>query len=231
VAVTPPVPPIPAPGAPALQVTLPGGLVVEGVAQQIGADALTQARALIGAANAALAPLGPVFRIIDAVLAVKGFAEAVPELIVNPGAVVEAVVELVAKIGRLASLVPQLSVPLMVLGLVDAVITLLQGVQAELVVIEQQVARVEATRTSAAALPPDAQAALLAIADAATAQVEVRRADLATALGSVQPVLGILNVFAGMAGLPALEVSGGASSEALGTAVEALQAFRSTIPV
>jgi hypothetical protein len=204
---------------------------VVGVAQQLGADALTQARALIGAANAALAPLSPVFRIIDAVLAVKAFAEAVPELIVNPGAVVEAVIELVAKIGRLAALVPQLSLPLTILGLVDAVITLLEGVLAELTVIEQQAARVEATRTSAAGLPADAQVALLAIADAATAQLEVRRADLATALGTVRPVIALLNTLGGLAGLPALEVEEGGSTEALNAAVTALRTFRNAIPV
>lgn len=236
--VTPPIPPVPAPGPAPLSVTLPGGMVLNGVAEQIGADALTQARMLIASANAALAPLGPVFAIIDAVLAVKDFAQAVPEVIVNPGAVVEAVTALVGKIGKLASLIPQLSVPLLILGLVDAVIALLEGLQAELVVIAQQEARIEASRTSAALLPEDARAALEAIADAAEGQLVTRRADLATALASVGPVVGILNAFAELAGISGfsldVDVSSGGTqqaADALGSAVSTLRAFRSSIPV
>lgn len=233
-----PIPPIPVAAAAPITVTLPGGLVVSGAAEEIGANALAQARALLRSANSALAPLGPAFTIIDAILAIKGFADAVPELVVNPGAVVEAVVELGTKVSRLASLIPQLSVPIMVVGLIDAVLALLTGLQAELAVIADQMARIETTRATAATLPDAARAALESIADAASAQVQVQRGDLATALSSIGPVLGIITTFASLAGVPGVsldvDVTSGSvdeAADALGVAASALGAIRSSIPV
>lgn len=239
--VSPPTVPVPTPAAPPLELALPGGLRVAGVATQVGADSLTQALALVAAAGPAMAPLGPVFSIIDAVLAVKDFAQAVPELIVNPGAVVEAVVKLVQKIGKLLSLVPQLSVPLMILGVVDAVIALLGGLALQLGQIAAQEARIAAALEQAAELEatsPVAAAALTTIAGQATAQVAVQRADVATALGGAQPLLGIVNAFCGLIGLPGISLSvdvtsGGtaAAVDALNDAITALQTFRRTIPL
>lgn len=236
--VTPPTVPVPTPAAPPLRLSLPGGMAVAGVPTSVGADALTQALALVGAAGPAMAPLAPAFTIIDAVLAVKDFAQAVPELIVNPGAVVEAVVKLVAKIGKLASLIPQLSVPLMILGVVDAVIALLGGLALQLNQIAAQEARIAAAVAAAADLPEPARGALEAIAGQATAAVGVQRADVATALSGADPLLGIVNAFVGLIGLPGLDLSIDVTSgstqdavDALNAGISALQQFRRTIPL
>jgi len=235
--VTPPTTTVLSPGAPALRVTLPGGLVVSSVAHQVGATSLTQALSLIGQANAALAPLGPIFTIIDAVLSVKAFAEAVPELIVNPGAVVEAIVGLVQKIGRLASIIPQLSVPLMILGVVDVVLALLEGLTLELQAIAAQETKIATARAVAVELPVGARAALEALADVSAASVVVQRTDIATTASSAGPLLAIVNVFCGLIGLEPLVLelgAGGSTAEmasSLATAVQVLTAFRSSIPL
>lgn len=236
--VTPPTVPVPQPAAQPLTLSLPGGLSIAGVPTAVGADSLTQALALVGAAGPAMAPLGPVFSIIDAVLAVKDFAQAVPELIVNPGAVVEAVVKLVQKIGKLASLIPQLSVPLLILGVVDALIALLGGLALRLSEIADQEERIAAAVAAASSLPDPARGALEAIATSSTEQVAVARADIATALVGADPLLGIVNAFVGLIGLPGLslsiDVTSGSTSDAidaLNAAIGVLQQFRRTIPL
>lgn len=220
------------PGALPLAVRMPGGLVVQGVAHQVGATALTQALALVGAANAALAPLGPVFAIIDALLAVKRFAESVPGVVTNAGAVISAVEELGAKIGRLASLVPQLSVPLMVVDVLDAVIALLEALAVELAAVEAQEARIAEAQAAALLLPEGARVELEAIAGVATLSVEVQRADIETTSASAGPLLRIVNIFCALIGIGGGSSTVDASSAAaLLEAVEALRAFRETIPV
>src|SRR5690606_15745654 len=119
---------------------------------------------------------------IDAMLSVKDFAQAVPEIITNPGAVVEAGAKLAQKIGKLASLVPQLSVPVMVADVLDAVILLLRGLADELQGISAEEARIESVVAVASTLPPGAREALLQVVASARAATGVRRADVQTAL-------------------------------------------------
>lgn len=236
--VTPPTVVVPTPAAPPLRLSLPGGMAVAGVPTSVGADGLTQALALVAAAGPAMAPLAPVFTIIDAVLAVKDFAQAVPELLTNPGALIEAIGKLVVKIGKLASLIPQLSVPLMILGVVDALIALLGGLALQLQQIAIQEARIAAAVALAGTLPGDAGAALSTITTAASAALGVQRADVATALSGADPLIGIVNSFVGLLGLPGLsiapDVTSGSSEEAvasLNAAIAVLQQFRRTIPI
>lgn len=235
--ITPPVVPVPQPAAAPLRLVLPGGMVVAGVPTTIGANSLTQALALVAAAGPAMAPLAPVFTIIDAVLSIKDFAQAVPELVTNPVAVVEAVVALVRKIGKLASLIPQLSVPIMILGVIDALIALLDGLGEVLTAIAQQEARIASAGALAATLPTTARDALELIVERSTASLAVQRADVATALLGAEPLIVIVNAFVGLIGLPGLtlsiDMSGSAedAAQALTTASDVLRAFRRSIPV
>jgi hypothetical protein len=224
---------IPPPAAP-LKVTLPGGLVVEGVTEGIAADALTQARAMLAAANPALAPLGPVFSIIDALLAVKKFAEAVPDVLTNPGKVVEGVTGLVGKIGKLATIIPQLSVPLMLLGVVDLVIGVMNGLATTLDgIADQEDKIVEARDTGTASSLPD----LIAIADQAQVQMDTTKESALSALDQVEPLVEIINIFCDVAGLPKIvldvDTSGSTreAADAFRAAADVLLQFRATIPV
>lgn len=236
--VVPPTVPVPSPAAAPLTLSLPGGLRVSGVPTQVGATSLTQALALVSAAGPAMAPLAPAFTLIDAMLSVKDFAQAVPEIITNPGAVVEAGAKLAQKIGKLASLVPQLSVPVMVADVLDAVILLLRGLADELQGISAEEARIESVVAVASTLPPGAREALLQVVASARAATGVRRADVQTALAGAGPLLGIVNAFVGLLGLPGVEIELDASSgsaadavTALEAAVDILRAFRRSLPL
>lgn len=236
--VTPPTVPPQTPGAAPLRLSLPGGMSIAGVPTFVGAGSLTQALALVAAAGPAMAPLAPAFAIIDAVLAVKDFAQAVPEMLVNPGALVEAIGKLLAKISRLASLIPQLSIPLTIIGVIDALIALLAGIAQELGAIAAQEARIASASSMAASLPPTARDALLTVCASSSAAIAVQRADLATTLTGADPLLGIVNAFAGLIGVPgvSLEIditSGGtaAAVSSLNTAINVLRQFRRAIPI
>lgn len=234
--ITPPTVPVPAPAVAPLRLSLPGGMAVAGVPLSVGADGLTQALALVAAAGPAMAPLAPVFTLIDAVLSVKDFAQAVPELLTNPGALVEAIAALVQKIGKLASLIPQLSIPRTILDVVDALIALLGGLVVQLQAIAAQEARIASASAAAALLQQPARGALETIASSATQAVAVQRADLAMVLLGAAPLIGIVNVFMGLIGAPGLslstDMSGSTQSsiEALNAALVVLSSFRRSIP-
>lgn len=225
------VPALPDAGS-ALQITLPGGLVVEGVSQQMGADAMTNVRALIGAANTALAPLGPIFTIIDVLIAVKEFASSVPDVVLNPGSVVEKVTNLIAKASKLLGLVPQLSVPIMILNTVDAIIALVNGLADEMDAIAEQAERIEEARALQTEAP-----CLEVVLDDADAQMAQHQANVAASLESVEPLIQIINTFADIVGLPKIELevdtsgSPGDAAQALRDAADLLTTFRGTIPV
>lgn len=219
------------PAAAPLTITLPGGASVGGVPLLVGPDALTQALAATAAAGPALAPLMPAFRVIDAVLSLKDFVEAVPKVLVNPGAIIEAGAKFVQKIAALAGLIPQLSVPLMLLGVIDVVINLLQGLIAILLRIqaqEQQIAEASELVGDVPSLGP--------IVAAATAQTDVARANVIAAAAGAGPLLVTINLLGGLVGLPKITASpsGGTTAELLESlqgVINVLATVRATIPV
>lgn len=216
-----------------LRVSLPGGMSVQGVVPKLGASPLEASRATIAAANSALAPLGPLFAILDALLAVVDFAKSVPDVVTNPPKVVQAVKDVVKKASKLASLVPQLSVPLMIVGIIDVVIAMLRGIQAEvaaLVVIEE---RLEAVLGLSGDVP-----ALAPIAANVQLQLNARRAQISCGMGDVEPLLAVISQLAQLIGLPPITVSADPDAgsladlnDALEAAVSALTAFRSKVPL
>lgn len=216
-----------------LRVTLPGGLNVQGTVPRIAADPLDIARATIGSLNAALAPLGPVFSILDAVLALVKFAQSVPKVVTRPDKVLAAVADVLKKTGALARLIPQLSIPLMVLGCIDVLLAFLDGISDELSAIAGLDARVSELETIAQEV-----ASMGPIAANVRAQVDGRRAQLMCAMHDAQPLLGIINVFCDIVGLPKISVdvdlqtgSLEDAAAALAEVVAALREVRSKIPV
>lgn len=193
---------------------------------------MEQVRAFMGTVNAALAPLAPVFKIIDAVMSLQKFVKAVPKLVTSPGKVVKAAGEVVKKIAALAPILPQVSMPFTILGVVDALLTLLEALVGELNGIVQQARRIEEARAAAEEAPD-----LLPILAAAEAQLQVQQANLGEALAAIGPLVEIINTFTGLIGLPKLPLSvdmTGSASDAVGSlnkALQTLRQFRNKIPV
>src|SRR5262249_41208743 len=105
------------PLAPAPQkLSLPGG------AQLVDQDVLR-------VAQPAIAPLTPFFQLLDVIMGVVKVLKAVPDAFgppPDPTAIISALGEIAPKVAKLANLVPQLSVPIMVVNSLDVVIAGLQ---------------------------------------------------------------------------------------------------------
>lgn len=80
---------------------------------------------LFGMLNSAMAPLQPIFNILDAVVAVFECIKAISTL--NPKEILECIPLLAEKVMALLKLLPQLSIPLLIVGFLDVLILYLQG--------------------------------------------------------------------------------------------------------
>lgn len=215
-----------------LRVSMPGGMVIQGTTPGLGSSPLEVARATIASANGALAPLGPFFSMLDVLMSVIDFAKSVPKVVMNPGAVAQAVVDLLKKAAKLANLIPQLSIPLMILGIIDVLIAFLVGLQTEVESLTNLQTRLDAVITQSATVP-----ALVPIATSVTAQIAARQSQISCAMGDVQPLLTVMSILMKLIGLPPIELSGdtgGSLSELndlLETLIDVLTSIRATIPI
>ena len=217
------------------QVRLPGGAALSVMVPDLNPSNLAITKSLLSQGNAALAPLLPVFNIIDALLAVKDFAEAVPGLITDPSALVEAIGALIEKISKLAQLIPQLSVPFLVVDLIDVGITALDGFVTELEVVIAQETAIAAAITKAN-IPP-VNAALLEVTVCATSIVASQKQGLEEGLGPLNSFFSLLSIFLGLIGqapIPSIDELGPdsqAAIDALRDTIDVLQAIRDAIPL
>lgn len=217
-----------------LKVRLPGGPTLQVMVPNICPSGLQIAKNLLTQANAALAPLAPIFNIIDALLAVKDFAEAVPGLLTDPGALIEAIAKLIEKISALAQLIPQLSIPFLIVDLIDVIIAVLDGVITELAKIVEQELKIAAAGLRAA---EPGNASLIPIVECATDLNIQLKLQLGQGLAPLNSLFGVLNLFLGLIGAPEipplddLPEDASEAIESLTVVVEALQKARDAIPI
>jgi len=192
---------------------------------------------LMQAIQPALTPLMPVFDIIDTVVAVFNCVKAIPDTIgppPDPTALAEAIPELAEKVANLLKLIPQLSLPYTIIGIVDLVIDTLRQARDQLLHLQQQMAQITGAIDRATKLE---DAGLMAITSCAQANVATEAANVGKSLGSLGKLLGILNIFLGMVGGPEVpdlsKLSGRPLDEVvapLDAIVKTLQDVRSAIP-
>jgi hypothetical protein len=232
--------PVPSPPAPRA-IVFPGGaalsqVLAAGSEIPSGLDAATN---LLGQASPAMAPLMPIFNILDAVLALVECVKAVPDALgppPDPLKMAEALSALAEKVPKLLDLVPQLSVPRMVLGMLDTLIDFLSGVRDELQAILAQAARTAAARARAEELGDASLAHIAACAQAGTqAQVEA----MASAMGPMSTLTGTLDLFLsilGLPGIPALDdlidpEAPEAAFAAIEAVIDVLESIRGAVPL
>lgn len=215
-----------------LAIRFPGGAVVSSIVPTAGGPTqLEIAKQLLAQASPGMAALQPVFTIIDALLAVKAFAEGVAS---NPFGVADAVTELVAKVDKLAGIVPQLSVPAMIADILTAVVTTLDGVVEVLDLLAAKEAQIATARELAAIAGNEG---LLSVADCAEQQVAAELQNLLNGLAPLATLFGLVTLLMQLAGLgapPAFAVSGGSISEvrdAINALLVPLNAVRNALPV
>ncbi|HEX7839684.1 MAG TPA: hypothetical protein VF469_19550 [Kofleriaceae bacterium] len=220
-----------------LSIAFPGGASLDPELPDLGiADPLQLSKQLLGQANAALAPLGPVFNLVDMALALVKAVNAIPDAIshLDPSKISDALPELAQKAGKLLALVPQASVPLMIVGLVDTLLAFLGGLAGQLRALIDQQVRIQKAENRAAEL---GNAQLQTVADCSRHHVSTQLQSLSESVAPVNRMISLVNVFAQLAGLgplPELSSLGSEAAAALGPledAVKALQRIRDAIPV
>jgi hypothetical protein len=208
-----------------MKVTLPGGVSI-------------QQPDLIQAIQPALTPLMPLFDIIETVVAVFDCIKAIPASLgppPDPTVLASSISKLAEKVMELLRLVPQLSLPYTVVGLIDLVLDTLQKARGQLLHLQQRMQQLQRAVDRAEEL---GDVGLLAIARCAQENVAQEAANTGKALGGLSQLVALLNVFLGMVGAPEVpdlsSLSGRPLDEAiapLDAIVEALQAVRRAVPL
>jgi hypothetical protein len=221
-----------------LCVTFPGGaeMCVQIPSVSIP-DATEVAKQLMAQTSAALAPLVPIFNLIDVVLALFNCVKAIPDALgppPDPAKLAKCVPELSQKAAKLLKLVPQLSVPFMVVGLIDVLLTFLEGMRNQLKCIVATEARIAQAAARAAEL---GNVELAAVVDCASANVDAQMKNFSESAAPINRLIGVINLLLELAGLeklPDLENLGSDAEEALGILddiVSTLQQARAALPV
>ena len=226
---------------PPKEITLPGGATLSQVlaAGSEIPDSLDSATNLLSQAAPAMAPLVPMFNILDAVIAVFNAVKAVPDSLgppPDPSVLAELIPEAAKKVDALLKLIPQLSVPLLVVGIIDCIIAFLEGIKSQLEAIVEQFAQIADAATKADELG-DANLAL--VVDCANDNVSIQLQAMNDSLGPMNQLIGVLNIFLGLIGLPevpafgALLESGDPAQalEPIDQVVTLLTNLRSAVPV
>lgn len=179
------IPPVPDP----FQLTLPGGVTMEAVN-------------MMEMVQPALTPLVPLFNVIDTVVAIYNCVKAIPDALSmppDPTAIAACLPDLAEKISALLRLIPQLSLPYTIIGVVDLVIQTLEKARSQLLHLQQQMVQITGATERARDL---GDAGLMAIAACAEANVAQEAANIGRSLGSMGKLLGLLDMFMEMVGGP-----------------------------
>jgi len=208
-----------------LSITLPGGVTM----QQIN---------LMQAIQPALTPLMPLFDIIDTVVAVFNCVKAIPDSLgppPDPTALAACIPELAEKVAKLLRLIPQLSLPYTIIGIIDLVIDTLRQARSQLMNLQQQMQQILGAIDRATELE---DAGLMAITSCAQANVAQEAANVGKALASLGKLIGILNIFLGIVGGPEVPDLSNLAGRPLDDVIppidaiiKSLQTVRSAVPV
>jgi hypothetical protein len=169
--------------------TLPGGLEIEDYN-------------LMKAIQPLLAPLIPLFNIIDAVVALFNCLKAIPDCFgppPDPSALVKCLPDLAEKIMKLLSLIPILSLPITIAHLVDLVIAALREVKEMLQNLVDQTKQIERSIQKGRNLN---DAGLTAILACAQANVQQEATNTGKQLASLGKLLTLIGIFMEMIGGP-----------------------------
>lgn len=120
-----------------ISISMPGGLEITAEFPELRLPNPSEiSAALFAQLNASLAPLAPIFLIIEVVIAlfdcIKAVEKAIASFPPRPDLLIKALANLSIKIGLLLKIVPTISVPIMVSGIIDGLITYFRGIKAQL---------------------------------------------------------------------------------------------------
>lgn len=217
-----------------LRLRFPGGAEIAIALPDAGIpDPLELVKGLVGHVNTALSPLVPVFNMIDTLIAIVEFAKAVPTL--NPIQITDKLKGVTEAIGKLLALIPQLSVPIMILDFVDALLLLCTGMQRQLSAMLAQQNRLLASQARAVEL---GSVQLQAVVDCGNESLAIQMTAMNDGLAPINRLLALVNLIIGLVpGLPTIPTFENLGSDiqgaidSLGETLALLQSIRNAIPL
>lgn len=219
-------------------ITFVGGAEICFQFPRIPSDNGEAIKSLLAQVNAALAPLTPIFNIIDAVIAAFNCLQAIPDAITNldPTELIECVPDLVEKVTKLLALIPQLSLPLMLIAILDCIIMQLEAVKDQLLHIAQQYLLI-LQRGLEAAEPGNA--ALRTIVDCAQKDMDVYLEFVNEGFTPLNRLIGLVSALLGIIGIDlelgidkVLDLSNvEAALRPLSFVIDVLTTIRNVIPI
>lgn len=188
-----------------LCIVMPGGVeICSGFVPGDIVDPTEHVKALIDKLNGALAPLAPIFNIVDVALAIVTCIEAIPDTIgppPDPAALGSCIQDLLKKLDALLKLLPVLSIPFMIKDFLSHLITFLRGLRGRLQSLINKLERLIKSETKAAALPA---IGLQDTIDCAKLNLELELVLLNDGLEPINRILGIINALLVLAKLPCI---------------------------
>lgn len=232
---------VPTPELPSkpLCLTLPGGteLCPPMGYQHLGL--LEYAREAVGLANTALAPMRPVFEVIEVLALIEQCLSKIPDILgppPNPKPLIETLIKLAEKMKLVLKLSPPFSAPIMLVQILDMLIANLYGLASELFAVARYVASIETATNQVGHLPE-----MKDILDCVWKNVDVQMSNLQKMFASINPTIDLLNVIAKLAQIgdpfplepfqSDLNKGPRAAGEAIQLLAEKLQAVRVMIPI
>jgi len=194
------------------------------------------ARQMFAQVNSALAPLSPLFTMMDTIKALFDCVSALPDVItkLDVTALLECAPNLAEKISKLIAIFPPLSIPATIRGILDSVIVFLNGLQQDLAGAQLQLDRILEAGTAAQIPGNEPLLAIVACAQDFYGKVMEHMANSAQPLNRL---LGVLNMLLGLVpGAPTIPCIGGLDGspaviqEALEKFIAVLKIVRSLIP-
>lgn len=210
------------PEIPSLErVCLPGGVCFDYNWSQTGIVPSLSDMAVdyIGKLGPAMAPLQPFFQMLDTVVQIFKCLKAIPDAIttLNPTDLLECVPTLAEMVDQLLSLIPQLSVPKMVIAAIKNVALLLRGVAMEFQDIQRAIDRINQGIDRAASLGNVQMNGFLVCAQET---VDKNADSLAEALKGIGQFILLINLFMGLFGGPEIPCFGSLVSDNLDTGLD-----------
>jgi hypothetical protein len=196
--------------------TLPGGVQIEHLN-------------LMQIVQPALTPLVPLFDLVDAIVAVFHCVKAIPDALgppPDPTVLAACLPDLAKKVDKLLRLVPQLSLPILVVQLVDLVADTVRQARSALLHLQEQANQIVRVVARAAELNDPG---LMAIGQCAQANLAQEAANVGKSLAAIGKLIGLINLFLGMLGGPQVPDVAQLSGQPLDSAVAELDALLATL--
>lgn len=225
---------------PNLCIPFPGGAQICAQGGTTMGDPLAAVSSLFGAVNAALAPMAPVFNVIQVALQIFKCIQAIPKCFTSfppgPQPIIECIAELIPEINKLLQLIPELCIPAMVKATLTGIITFIKALENKLKAYLNRLIQINAGYARAQLLPPAMRTQLKISLDCAAAALHQQQTNMAAAFTPVNQLIQIISAFMQLAGLgcvPALGAIGPLDDkifEPLDAVVELLTIIRDAIP-